>query len=152
MDCVSNQWPIFKQHANWYFILIHLYIAILLESNVSIIVGKTLVEHLVEENILPGGKEYPNCNQPMRLLQSPAYADTCLWISYYVKKRRVSKAMSVRTGTWFAESRLSLIEMVSNLKRLFIQSLIKYWIGCLYVFLVAWDDIPTNHDWSSVRK
>ena len=42
------------------------------------------------------------------------------------KKRKCSKAMSVRTGTWFAESRLSLIEIVSNLKRLFIQSLIKY--------------------------
>ena len=80
--------------------------------------GKTLVEYLIKEGILPGERMCPKCNHPMRLWQSPSYADGCHWMCGHINKknkRKCTKAMSVRTDTWFAESRLSLGELVRTL-------------------------------------
>ncbi len=50
----------------------------------------------------------------MRLHQSSAYPDGCYWYCGHVKKnqRKCKKNLSVRTGTWFSQSRLFLVEIV----------------------------------------
>ena len=72
----------------------------------------------MDEGLLPGERKCPvsNCGHPMRLHQSSAYPDGCYWYCGHVNKknkRRCKKNLSVRTGTWFSQSRLYLVEIVS---------------------------------------
>ena len=113
---------------------------------VSAIPGILLVKFLMDEGLLPGERKCPvsNCGHPMRLHQSSAYPDGCYWYYGHVNKKnkkRCKKNLSVRTGTWFFQSRLSLVKIVSLITlhgKLYL--LIGFFfadLDCIYFFFVV---------------
>ena len=99
-----------------YLTLDLIFIFLIIRTNVK---GKPLVEFCMKEGLLPNSQLCPvaKCNQPMHLYQNTAYPDGCHWYCGHMNKknkRKCTKALSIRSGTWFSESRLSLVEIVSK--------------------------------------
>ncbi|KAK4013126.1 hypothetical protein OUZ56_025366 [Daphnia magna] len=78
------------------------------------LLGVDAIKRLVSDGILPH-RNCSLCNRPMALHQSTGYVDGCYWKCSYrnPKNKRPCKgpASSVRTGTLYERSRLSIPEL-----------------------------------------
>lgn len=95
--------------------------------------GITLVLYLMEQGILPRDRICPRaaCQQPMNLWQNTAFKkDGCNWYckNRYSKKskRHCDTKLSVRTGSFFYGSRLTLPEMVNPLSKSIISIILNF--------------------------
>lgn len=82
------------------------------------VAAEEIVNILIEKRMLPAEKKCPRCNKPLRRWKAQNNAYNYMW---YCRHKKVKKAgickftTSIRTGTIFAASKLTLPEQVPRL-------------------------------------